>query len=53
MTALRKQADPTLCADETGAMDGIFPSSWDLRQHLSGFHQNEFHRERNEDKRGS
>jgi hypothetical protein len=39
MTALRKLADLILYAGETSALDGIFPSSWDLRQHLSDFHK--------------
>jgi hypothetical protein len=48
MKALQEQADPTLRADETGALDGIFLSSRDPQQHLSGFPQIEFHKERNE-----
>jgi hypothetical protein len=39
------------CADETGALGGIFLSSRDPHQHLSGFPQIEFHKERNEYKR--
>jgi hypothetical protein len=51
MTALHDQADPTLCADETCALYGIFLSSRNLHQHFSGFPQIEFHKERNEYKR--
>jgi hypothetical protein len=51
MTALRQQANPTLCADETGALDGIFLSSRYPHQHLSGFPQIEFYKEGSEYKR--
>ena len=51
MMAVHEQADPTLCADETGALDDIFLSSRDPHQHLSGLPQIELHKERNEYKR--